>query len=136
MYICLKYCLNKRVKYWIDLADYDLATAEAMLQSGRDLYVGFMCHQTVEKLFKAYYCLKKDEIPPYSHNLNHLAGKSGILELIPDNFGEFINILEPLNIEARYPTQKELLLKSLTRSKCDEIFSETKQLHQWVKKIL
>ncbi len=32
------------IDYWIDIADYDLKTAEAMLETGRYLYVGFMCH--------------------------------------------------------------------------------------------
>jgi HEPN domain-containing protein len=40
--------------YWAEIADYDLDTAEAMLATKRYLYVGFMCHQTIEKLLKAY----------------------------------------------------------------------------------
>jgi HEPN domain-containing protein len=52
--------MDSKIKYWIDLSDYDLDTAEAMLQSKRYLYVGFMCHQSIEKAFKAYYTkLKK-----------------------------------------------------------------------------
>ena len=37
-----------KVDYWLKIADYDLETARAMLNSGRYLYVGFMCHQTKE----------------------------------------------------------------------------------------
>jgi len=33
----------------VDLAQYDLETAQVMLDGGRFLYVGFMCHQVVEK---------------------------------------------------------------------------------------
>ena len=47
-----------KINYWLDLADYDLETAKAMLNSGRFLYVGFMCHQTIEKALKAMYCKK------------------------------------------------------------------------------
>ncbi len=47
--------MDDKVNYWKDLSNYDLETAEAMLQSKRFLYVGFMCHQTIEKIFKAYY---------------------------------------------------------------------------------
>ncbi|MGM0411557.1 MAG: HEPN domain-containing protein [Bacillota bacterium] len=46
---------NKKVTYWTDLAEYDLKTAKTMLQTDRLLYVGFMCHQTIEKMLKAYY---------------------------------------------------------------------------------
>lgn len=44
--------------YWLDLAEYDLETAEAMFVSERYLYVGFMCHQTIEKAPKAIYSKK------------------------------------------------------------------------------
>jgi HEPN domain-containing protein len=47
--------LEDKVKYWLELSDYDFETAEAMLSSGRYLYVGFMCHQTIEKILKAYF---------------------------------------------------------------------------------
>jgi uncharacterized protein YeeX (DUF496 family) len=43
--------MEKKINYWIELSDYDLETAEAMLKSKRYLYVGFMCHQTIEKIF-------------------------------------------------------------------------------------
>ena len=48
-----------RVKYWTEISDYDFDTAEAMYSTGRWLYVGFMCHQTLEKIFKAYWSSKK-----------------------------------------------------------------------------
>jgi len=38
--------------YWLDIAEYDLDTAEAMFLSGRWLYVVFMCQQAIEKLCK------------------------------------------------------------------------------------
>ena len=39
-----------KTDYWINLAKYDIATAKAMLQTKRKLYVGFMCHMAVEKM--------------------------------------------------------------------------------------
>ena len=41
--------MDNRVTYWTEMSDYDLETAEAMLATGRYLYVAFMCHQTIEK---------------------------------------------------------------------------------------
>ncbi len=38
-----------KTAYWLDIADYDLDTAEAMHQTGRWLYVAFMCHQVIKK---------------------------------------------------------------------------------------
>ena len=47
--------MNEKMKYWTELSDYDMKTAEAMLQSKRYLYVGFMAHQAIEKILKAYF---------------------------------------------------------------------------------
>jgi len=44
---------NEKVEYWLGLADYDIDAAKAMLRSKLFLYVGFMCHQTIEKSLKA-----------------------------------------------------------------------------------
>ena len=35
---------EEKINYWIDLSDYDLETAAAMLKTKRYLYVAFMCH--------------------------------------------------------------------------------------------
>ena len=37
-----------KVKYWKELADYDIETAEVMYNGGRWLYVGFMCHLVID----------------------------------------------------------------------------------------
>jgi len=41
--------MDEKTRYWIDLAEYDLETAKVMLAGKRLLYVGFMCHQVIEK---------------------------------------------------------------------------------------
>ena len=41
--------MSEKVTYWVEMSDYDLETAKAMQETGRYLYVGFMCHQTIEK---------------------------------------------------------------------------------------
>ncbi|MCD8184269.1 MAG: HEPN domain-containing protein [Bacteroides sp.] len=46
---------------------------------------------------------------------------------------DFIGRLEPLNIEARYPSYKERLMKSLTKEYCTELLSQTKELQSWIK---
>lgn len=125
--------MDEKVKYWIDLSDYDLDTALAMLQSKRYLYVGFMCHQTIEKIFKAYFTKNKKETAPLSHSLSFLAKKGDFYNNFSEQQKDFIDHIEPLNIEARYPSHKERLLKSLNEQKCGEIFNETKQLQKWIK---
>mgnify|MGYP000925148353 CR=1 FL=1 len=128
--------MDEKVKYWIELSDYDLETAEAMLGSKRFLYVGFMCHQTIEKAFKAYFTVLKSDVAPFSHSLSYLAKKGEFYELFSEEQKDFIDQIEPLNTEARYPSHKERLLKSLTESKCIEIIEKTKEIQEWIKRKL
>ena len=121
-----------KVKYWSELSEYDYDTALAMMQTGRYLYVGFMCHQTIEKILKAYFNSITDEPAPFTHSLTYLANKSNIFDLLPIELQDFINILEPLNIEARYPSHKEKLLKSLTKERCQSILDNTLNLKSWI----
>jgi len=125
--------MKDKVIYWIELSDYDLETAEAMLNTSRFLYVGFMCHQTIEKIFKAWFCQLKLENPPYSHNLAYLARKGDFFELLSEDQKGVVDILEPLNVEARYPSYKDRLIKNLSRERCALILSQTKELQVWIK---
>jgi len=128
--------MDDKVQYWLEISDYDLETAEAMLRSKRYLYVGFMCHQAIEKVFKAYYIAIKSEPAPFSHSLSYLAKKGDFYELCSEEYKDFIDQIEPLNIEARYPSHKERLMKSLTEEKCTEILKRTKELQIWIKEKL
>jgi HEPN domain-containing protein len=125
--------MENKTAYWIELSDYDLITAEAMLKTKRYLYVGFMCHQTIEKAFKAYFTIFSDEAIPFSHSLSYLAKKGRFYEDFSEEQKDFIDEIEPLNIEARYPSHKERLLKSLNEVKCKELLKKTKTLQEWIK---
>lgn len=115
------------------MSDYDIETADAMLATGRYLYVGFMCHQTIEKILKAYWTKYLTEIPLKIHSLSRLAEETGLSEQFTEEQLDFIDRLEPLNIEARYPSYKERLMKSLTKEYCTTLLQETKYLQQWIK---
>ena len=119
--------------YWEDLAAYDYETAIAMFQSNRYLYVGFMCHQTIEKILKAYIVATKQIAAPYSHNLVMLAKNADLYETFNDQQKSTLDLLAPLNVEARYPTHKEKIMKSLNRDKCQQILENTKELQLWIK---
>ena len=64
--------VGEKQQYWMKLAEYDLETAKVMLDGGRYLYVGFMCHQVIEKALKGYYVATLLEDPPFLHNLTIL----------------------------------------------------------------
>lgn len=125
--------LKKNVEYWIEVSEYDIETADAMMQTKRYLYVGFMCHQSIEKILKAFFVHKTDEHAPRTHNLTMLAQKSGIYDELKEEQLELLDLLEPLNIQARYPTDKERLMRSLSNEKCQEILTKTREMMKWIK---
>ena len=123
----------ERITYWIEMSDYDLETAEAMLFTGRYLYVAFMCHQTIEKILKAHWAVHLEEPPLKIHSLSRLTEKTGIDKEMSEEQLDFIDILEPLNIETRYPSYKERLLNSLNKENCSRLLQHTKALQIWIK---
>jgi len=124
---------DEKVKYWIEISDYDLETAEAMFNTGRYLYVGFMCHQVIEKIFKALYSKLKEKTPPYTHKLIYLTQHGNFYDLLSEEQINFVLEVEPLNIEARYPEYKERLSKRLTPLYCKSLITKTKTLQRWIK---
>ena len=128
--------MNEKAQYWVEIAEYDLDTAKVMLENRRFLYVGFMCHQVIEKMLKACYANSHQDIPPYTHNLKYLAQKTGIDELMSEEQKDTLNLLQPLNIEARYPEDKDGLLRNLSEEKCSYILRKTEELYEWIKRKL
>ena len=125
-----------KIEYWLSTAHYDLVSAQAMLKAKRFLYVGFLCHQVVEKCLKAYFWYIRKEDPPYTHSLLLLSEKSKFDQCADEKHFSLFNELMPLNIQARYPEDKELLLKSLNQKKCKELYERTKEFYLWIKKLL
>jgi HEPN domain-containing protein len=128
--------MDSRIRYWVELSDYDLKTAYVMLEGKRFLYVGFMAHQSIGKILKAFYVLKHNEAPPFSHRLSLLSKKASIYESLSEEQKEFMDLIEPLNIEARYPSNKGQLMKSLTEERCRDILKEAEELQSWIKQKL
>jgi HEPN domain-containing protein len=128
--------VKSNVKYWVAIVEYDLQTAKAMLKTKRWLYVGFMCHQVIEKILKAYYTDRKNELPPYIHNLFKLASLSNLDQLMSEAQLGFLDEIEPLNIQARYPSYKDDILKKLSPKVCKELLAKTEQLKIWIEKQL
>ena len=130
--------MNESVQYWLDLTDYDIETARAMLNSGRYLYVGFMCHQVIEKALKAVIArgCAEGELPPKIHHLLKLADRAGLFNRMSPMQQSFIKELNPMNIEARYPEYKEQVAAGLTKEFCVGILVGTEEMLCWIKEQL
>ena len=124
---------NKTVAYWIELSEYDLKVAESLSEKGHYLYMGFMCHQSVEKMLKAIYVTKLNAVPPFIHKLDKLIELTGLKEAISDAQYDLIDELIPLNIQARYPAYKDAIYKLIDDTKAKDILVKTGALISWLK---
>ena len=124
---------EEKVKHWVKISDEDFCVAKSMLKLKYFLYVGFMCHQCIEKIFKAAYEHQKNNTPPFVHDLPLIANKAGIFEMLDEEQINFIEQLSPLNIRTRYPDYKMALAKELTKAVCENLIVKTQKLQQWTK---
>jgi len=122
---------QKAIYYWFNMADYDLKTAQVMLDGRRYLYVGFMCHQVIEKALKGLYVKQHNKIPPYTHNLLTLCMDLN-LDLTKEQ-QDFFTELNPLNIETRYPEMKEKLGKAISKKKASVLLEDTRSVYKWLR---
>jgi len=118
------------------LADYDFETAKVMLETKRLLYVGFMCHQTIEKALKAAVLQATGAPPPKIHNLIRLSELSGLRENLSEKQRVFLRYLNPMNVETRYTENKDRIFRSLTARTCSEMLAQTEELLCLIKHLL
>ena len=121
-----------RVQYWLDIVKDDLDTAEYLFKGGRWLYTAFMCHQVIEKVLKAYWTATSEDDPPYTHNHGKLLEGCGLLDELSEEQLQFISMMVPMNIEARYPQYKQEVAATLNEGTCKYILEQTKQIYQWI----
>ena len=123
--------MDKIVEHWVERSKYDLDTAKAMLDTGRYLYVSYMCQQAIEKILKAIIAQQGKENFPI-HNLNRLAEISLIdSELNSEQFN-YLAELTPYNIEARYGDYKESLSEIINDKKAQKVYEKTLEIHEWL----
>ena len=127
---------DSKIKYWVEISDDDLETAEILYEKGKLLFAGYLLQQSVEKILKAYFQLTKDSFPPKTHNLVYLCEVTEILNILDESKENLLYQLNPLNLETRYPEYREKISKSLTKEKLKGILKQTKEFQSWIKRKL
>lgn len=117
---------------WLEQVEEDISAAECMYNGGHWLYVGFMCHQAVEKVLKALWTATQDEDPPYVHDHWRLLRGLGLIETLSEEQRNFVESIKPLYIAARYPEQKRKIAAMLNDEACSSIIDETKLFKEWI----
>jgi HEPN domain-containing protein len=125
---------EQKYEYWLDIAEYDLGTAEAMLKGGRWLYVLFMCQQAVEKLVKGLYILYVDDNVPRTHNIRVLveAFESKLPLGVPQDRYNYFDNLTQYYLNNRYPEYISKLSSQVKESEANSILSKTKEVFAWL----
>jgi HEPN domain-containing protein len=129
--------LEDRIQYWIVISDKDLTVGHTLFNGGHYSYVGFMCQQVVEKILKGCYVKVNQKVPPFTHDSELLARKSGIWDLLTTEQKTFVNSVTLYNIEARYPGEGCVpIQEELTKEQALEMLEQTNNLQQWIKKTI
>ena len=123
---------KERAEKWLDIVNEDLSVAELLFNNGHWLYTGFMCHQVVEKTLKAYWCVCRDDDPPYLHDHERIAKGCGLYTKMSEKQKDFFEGIKRLNIEARYQEIKDEVARTLNRETTTEILGQTKEMHSWI----
>lgn len=124
---------DKKIKYWVEISDDDLETAEILLEKDKLLFAGYLLQQSIEKILKAYYQYKMESFPPKTHNLTYLGEVTGLFDEVDELQENLLYQLNPLNLETRYPEYREKISKSLTTEKLSELLNQTKEFQNWIK---
>ncbi len=124
--------MSDNIKYWIETSLYDLEVAASLLKKKHYTYVAFMCHQSVEKMLKAIYVKKQNSFPPKIHNLLRLTEMTDIRQALTHEQLIFLAELDPINIEARYPSYKENIRNALTKKEAKKILIQSKEFAGWL----
>ena len=123
---------KEKANKWLEIVSEDLSVAEVLYKTGHWLYVGFMCHQVIEKTLKAYWCVCRDDDPPYLHDHVRIAKGCGIYTKMSEEQKDFLEGIKRLNIEARYQEVKNAVAQSLNHDNTSKILETTKQMHAWI----
>jgi len=121
----------KNAEEWLKQADYDMDTAEFMLNGGKRFYAVFMCHLSIEKALKGLYSHRLKRSPPRVHNLVFLLNEAGLKP--PQTVGRFLVKLNQVSVATRYPENLDDLEKDFTPSVVQRMLSQGKEALEWIK---
>ncbi len=138
---------KEKYNHWEEYAQYDLDTAEVMLENKRYLYAIFMCQQAIEKIVKGLYVLYTGDEPIKTHNIalifnNLCKNKDFLYNKQESNFIQqkekftpyFVRLLA-FYISARYPDYKEKIGKSLSEAEAKDLLDKTKEMFVWLQSL-
>ena len=125
---------QEKFDYWLNIAQYDLKTADAMFEAGRWFYVIFMCQQSIEKLVKGLYLLYIDDNVPRLHDINAIFDryKSRLPGKQTDDQTTLFDTLSKFYLRSRYPDYTAASDSLATRDFTQSILEKSKEAFKWL----
>ena len=121
----------ERVRKWLERVDYDIQTAESMLQAGRYIYAVIMCQQAIEKCLKALITYFGGDVLPI-HNLRRLAELSGVKDQLDKDQLMKLDFLSQYYINARYKEDITELSRGITGKFSGNMNHFSKEMVRWL----
>ena len=121
----------KATANWLAQVDYDIATAEQMLHTGRYIYVIFMCHMALEKALKALVTEETQKLPPRTHNLIDLAQRAQVV--LSQEQQDFLGKINNTSVVVRYPDDLSAMVSQYPEAIAQDYLERTKELILWVR---
>ncbi|MEW8957966.1 MAG: HEPN domain-containing protein [Moorella sp. (in: firmicutes)] len=116
---------------WLEQAEYNFSTAEAMFKARKYIYSIFMGQLALEKALKAIIVQKTGQAPPKTHKLVYLA-EIAQLTMVEDHL-KFLGILDAIGPNTRYPKDLEAALKAHSRKVAKEYLAKTREVLECLK---
>jgi len=111
-----------------------METAESMHNSGRWLYVAFMCQQAIEKLCKGLFVLFVGDEIPRVHNIRHVLShfSDRLPQPVTEEHNRLFDTLTGYYLEGRYPEYKQKLSTLLGEAEAKELLKQSKEVFEWL----
>lgn len=120
------------IKYWLDTAQEDWETAQAIYQAKHYSNALFFCHLAIEKLLKGLVYKNTDEPPPPIHNLLKLSQTAKIS--VSEQLMEQLKEISKWNLEARYDSYKREFYHKATLQYSKQWIDIAYEVFLWLKK--
>ena len=95
---------DKNIEYWLSGAFNDFDTAVILITNKKFVHGLFFCHLSIEKILKALLVKETGNLPPKSHNLQHIQEMANVQ--VSDEEKVLMSVLMKYQLEGRYPDYK------------------------------
>lgn len=121
---------DEHISYWLETAQHDLDTAEALFKVKKYDACLFFGHLVLEKTLKALWVKsnKEEKFPPKIHNLLKLASQTNAR--LNKEQKAFLGLVDTFHLETRYPDYRMAFYKQCTQDFTDKNLSQIKELYQ------